>query len=101
MRLPRHLATTPAGASGQCAAYTRTGRRCRLPAGPGTAICALHRPGWADRGRNSFLEAAKAQFRFTSILLRAWLARRRQLIRQPSLGAAVPWSGNDRDRYRV
>ncbi len=97
MRLPRHRATTPAGAGARCAAYTRTGRRCRLPAGPGAAICALHRQGRASRGRSSFLGAAKAQLRFTRIMLRAWLARRRQLIRQPSPGAAVPWSGSDRD----
>ncbi len=101
MRLPRNLATSPAGAGVQCSAYTRTGRRCRLPAGPGTAICALHRQGRPDRRRNGFLGPARAQFRFTRIMLRAWLARRRQLIREPSIGATVPWSGSDRDGYRI
>jgi hypothetical protein len=61
--------------------YTRIGRRCRLPAAPGAASCALHTQG--GRGKSSspgtsVLSAARAQLSFAGIILRAWLARRRQ-----------------------
>ena len=45
LRRRRHRATMQAGSAAQCAAYTRAGRRCRLPAAPGSATCALHRGG--------------------------------------------------------
>jgi hypothetical protein len=43
LRRRRHRATMQAGSAAQCAASTRGGRRCRLPAVPGSANCALHR----------------------------------------------------------
>jgi hypothetical protein len=43
LRRRRQRATMQAGSAAQCGAYTRAGRRCRLPAVPGSANCALHR----------------------------------------------------------
>jgi hypothetical protein len=98
MRTPSYLATMPPGPGARCGRYTRAGRRCRLPAAPGAASCALHaqgerrKPGPPGTG---FLSAARAQLYFAGIILRAWLARRRQQGRRPFPGQQRPGHGTD------
>jgi hypothetical protein len=81
MRTRSYLATVPPGPGARCGRYTRAGRRCRLPAAPGAASCALHARGERRKSGppgTGFLSAARAQLYFAGIILRAWLARRRQ-----------------------
>lgn len=89
MRRPSYLATRPPGPGARCGTYTRAGRRCRLPAAPGAASCAWHTYGERRKPGppgTSFLSAARAQLYFAGIILRAWLARRRQQGRRPFPG---------------
>jgi hypothetical protein len=89
MRTPSYLTTMPPVPGARCGTYTRIGRRCRLPAAPGAASCALHTQGERRKSGppgTSFLSAARAQLHFAGIVLRAWLARRRQQARRPSPG---------------